>query len=204
MVSRHSNIHETAQRHSLVFVGLFVKQLVLLAALSMPEVLAEVRRHGRQSIRAQHLRHVGLVLLEECRQSRLGALLLQRHQLLLARISNLQHVFLGRLSRADRQEADDIGLVDGAQLRVVSPHVTLPVRVVGNVARGDRDRVIVVARVVGTRWRIAELRIEGNTGRAAAVDGKPVGDLGPEALRLDGVFLQARCQPSHIWLNRTE
>ena len=90
---------------------------------------------------------------------------------------------------AHAQERNGLGLAHDGQARVVAPRVALPVRVVGNVARGESDGVGIRQRVQLARRRVAVVRVQGDAVGAVGVDGEGAADAVPDADGLDGVFL---------------
>lgn len=133
--------------------------------LSRVQGLATGQR--RHAIDKQILGRVASLLKGLC-QTSLG-LLLNSNKLLLASLSN--KVDLGSLSTTDGKELGELGLVDDAELGVAAADVALPVRVVGDVASGERNGVVVLERVVGAGGRVAEVRVQRNTVRSLGVDG---------------------------------
>lgn len=87
-----------------------------------------------------------------------------------------------------------MALVDDAELRVRSTGITLPVGVVGDVAGGNGDGIIVGLGVQGAGGRVSEVRIQRDTVGAVGVDGEGLSDGLPEAGGLKSLFLRARGQ----------
>ena len=90
---------------------------------------------------------------------------------------------------ADAQQGNGLGLAHDGQARVVAPRVTLPVRVVGDVAGWVGDGVVVRKGVEGARSWDAVVGVQRNAVGAVGVDGEGTADAVPDADGLDGVFL---------------
>lgn len=89
-----------------------------------------------------------------------------------------------------------MGLPHDAQARVVAAVVALPVGVVGDVAGGDSDGVVVLERRVVAGRRVAVVWVQRDAVGAVRVDGGRAADALPDAGGLDGVFLEvfvSRC-----------
>lgn len=114
-------------------------------------------------------------------------LLLDGNELLLARLAD--ELDLGGSSAADGEELGELGLVDDAELGVVASRVSLPVGVVGDVARGQRHGVVVLERRVGAGGRVTEVRVERDTVGSFGVNGEESSENLPHARRLDGLLL---------------
>lgn len=145
---------------------------------------AEQRWHA---VHEQVLGRLHALLLEHLGEALLLALGLGRHKRLAALLSD--QLDLGVRGVADRQQGDGVGLVHDGQAGVVAADVTLPVRVVGDVAGGAGDRVVVGQRVLATRCGPAEVWVEGDAIRALRIDRKRAADALPDADGLEGLFL---------------
>lgn len=77
-------------------------------------------------------------------------LLLHSGQLRGAGFSELENVILRGGLTADGEKADDITLLDGTELGVISADIALPVRIIGNIGGGKGDGIIVGQRMQGT------------------------------------------------------
>ena len=78
---------------------------------------------------------------------------------------------------------------NGREPGVSSSHITLPVRVLGDVGGRDSDGVIVRVGVEAAWGWVAELRVHGDTRRALGVEGEQPIDGGIDTSGLDSVFL---------------
>lgn len=168
----------------LISVGLVLLQIVPLLSIHR-DVLASGQR-GHAS-RAQDILCQPGVPLERNSQT-LDTLLLRSNELLGSGLAN--QLLLRRRSASNLEQCNRVGLGDGRELGVVSSHITLPVRVLGNVCGGDGDRVVVCVGIEATGGRVAELRVHGDTGGALGVEREQPVDRGIDACRLDRVFLQ--------------
>lgn len=144
-------------------------------------------RQRRQAVDKHILGHTLGGLFEERGQSGL-ALLLRSHEGLLSGLANQLDLWLR--GAAHRQQRHGVALVDDAELRVRAAHVTLPVGVVGDVAGGKRDGIIVSLGVQGAGGRVSEVRIERHAVGAVGVEGKGLSDRLPDAGGLKSVFLR--------------
>jgi hypothetical protein len=109
-------------------------------------------------------------LIECLCQTSLG-LLLNSNELLLAGLAD--KIDLGSLSAADGDELGELRLIDDAELGVAAAVVALPVRVVGDVASGQRNGIVVLERVVGAGGRVTEVRVQRDTVGALRCRVKP-------------------------------
>ena len=100
-------------------------------------------RHGGEPLRIQHGRGALLVVLEIGSQTTLLAGLLDLHELLATSVTNLENILLWRSLGTDGEKSNNIGLLHGAQLRVISPHIALPVWVVCQITGWKRHWVVV-------------------------------------------------------------
>lgn len=96
-----------------------------------------------QTIGSQNALDTALILLKECCQSLIFSLLLSSNQLLLAGLSKLENILLGRLLASKGQKPGNVALAENAELRVVAADIALPVRIVCEVGGGESDRVVV-------------------------------------------------------------
>lgn len=150
------------------------------------------RRPARQRWQAtsslQHpLRSLDTGRLDIVGQAGLLALLLGGNQSLGSLLAN--ELDTGGGSGADGQESNLLGLGDDRETGVVAAGVALPVRVVGEVAGREGDRVVVLEGVVLAGGGEAVVGVEGDAVGAVGVEGEGGAELLPEAGGLDGVFL---------------
>jgi hypothetical protein len=167
--------------------GLLFGKCVLLRKLVAIHALFLMQRTGqrRQPILVQD--DTKVLLLPEIRGEAFLGLLGGGYQCLPSRVTN--KLLLGFLRAADAQQADHIALGHYAEPRIRTARVAFPVRVVGEVGRGECDGVVVLQRVEGARCWIAELRVERDAIRARGVDGEESADAFPDASGLNSVFL---------------
>jgi len=91
--------------------------------------------------------------------------------------------------RSERQQPDDIVLLEHGRTRVAATDVALPVRVFGNVG-GGHGHGVGVGDPGDRPWRgVAVGGVERDSGGAVRIDGEDAADLLPDADRVDGVFL---------------
>lgn len=130
---------------------------------------------------------LGRGLGQDLGQTRRLALLLGSNKRLLAGLAN--QLDLGARGAADGEQADDVGLADDAQLRVVAAGVALPVGVAGNVGGGQRDGVLEGLGGVGAGRGIAKVRVERHAVGSVRVDGQGLAEGLPDAGGLEGLLL---------------
>jgi hypothetical protein len=85
-----------------------------------------------------------------------------------------------------------LGLVDDTELGVVAAVVALPVGVVGDVASGQRNGVVVLERRVGAGGRVTVVRVQRNTVGALGINGQEAAEGLPDTRRLEGLLLYGR------------
>jgi hypothetical protein len=159
---------------------------LILVNSPLPRSQARTAGQRWQSPDKHILRHVLGGLLQRLGQARL-ALLLGRHEGLLARLAD--ELDLGARRAADRQERGELRLVDDAELGVGAARVALPVGVVGDVARGERHRVVVLGGRVRAGRGVAEVGVQRDAVGSLGVDGEEAAERLPQAGGLEGVFL---------------
>jgi hypothetical protein len=151
-------------------------------------------RQRRQPVLVQQqLSNILSVLLEVLGQALLLALLLGSHERLASGLANEFHPRLD--SAADAKERDLVGLSNDGKLRVVAAVVALPVRVVGNVAGGECDRIGILEGVVRAGGRVAVVGVERDTVGAVRVNREGASDAFPDAGRLKSMLLKELLAP---------
>lgn len=187
--------NETTEQQSHKEKNLLVRVALLLG--QPPRV--DVPLAALQALPARQRRHPvdqqlphgrDALLLEHAREPLLPALRLGRHERPPARLADQRP--LRRRRAADRQQRRGVGLADHAQARVAAARVALPVRVVGEVARGDGHGVVVAQGVEAARRGPAVVRVQGHAVGAVRVDGEGAADALPDADGLEGLFLHTR------------
>ena len=119
-----------------------------------------------------------------------GALLAGGDEGLLAGVAD--ELLLGGGGAAEGQQADGVALGHVAGAGVGAADVAAPVGVVGDVAGGGGDGIVVAVRVVGSRRGVPEVRVQRHAVGAVRIDGEGAADALPDAGGLEGLFLYWR------------
>ena len=153
-----------------------------------PLTRTHTRRQRRQTPSPQQLQRTPRTLpLEKLRQPLLP-LLPNPNQLLHPRLPD--QLLARRRLTSHTQQAHHIALRHKTQLRIRAAGIALPVWVLGDITRGESNRVDEGKWFVGSwRW-IAELGVEGDTVGAGRIDGEEATDGLPDTSGLDSVFLR--------------
>ena len=142
----------------------------------------QIHWQRRHPIRIEHILDGIPIALKHRRNTLFLALLLHGHQLLLARLADLQDIVPGSGLAADGQQARNVSLVDDGWPRVVAACITLPIRVVRNVGRGHRDGVVIALRGQRTGVRRAVLGIDRDTRGTLRDESEDTADALPDTV----------------------
>lgn len=170
--------------YSLFRISILLSQRIFIR----PFLQTSTTGQRRQPILPQRSQHALLPRPLKVPANPQRPLLLRSDQLLTPRLAH--QLPLRRARAAHAQQRHRVCLADERQLRVRAPRVPPPVRVLGDVARGDGDGVREGEGVVGARRRVAELRVQGHAVGARGVDGEEAADALVDARGLDGVLLR--------------
>jgi hypothetical protein len=174
---------KTTERDLLLGIAtVFIKLIPRLRSL-------EIARHRGHAVGPQNALDALIVFGEVGRKAALFTLLLNRNQLLVSGLPDLQNLVLGLGLAPDGEKGHRIRLVHGAQAGVVPPDIALPVRVVRDIARRDGHGVGVGQRGQAAGGGETIVRVQRDTGRAVGGDGEDTADTVPEAGGFEGVFL---------------